>query len=155
VLDALAPRAPVVAVRGNNDVTLDDLPDERIVDVDGWRIALVHDSGPATGRAARLHRRFPDAHAVVFGHSHIPWSAIGVDGQRLCNPGSAVQRRRQPERTLGWLRAGTGVLDWSVVSAEPPQPPGPPQAPGDQRSAQAARDLHRHGGDLAHHRPGA
>jgi hypothetical protein len=33
-----------------------------------------------------------------------------VDGQRLFNPGSAVQRRRQPERTMGRL-----VLDGGVV----------------------------------------
>ena len=33
---------------------------------------MVHDAGPAAGRLARMRRRFPDAHAVIFGHSHIP-----------------------------------------------------------------------------------
>ena len=34
--------------------------------------AVVHDSGPAAGRPARLRRRFPAARLVIFGHSHIP-----------------------------------------------------------------------------------
>jgi predicted phosphodiesterase len=29
-------------------------------------------AGPARGRLARLRRRFPNADAVVFGHSHLP-----------------------------------------------------------------------------------
>ena len=36
------------------------------------RIGMVHDAGPKEGRLARMRRRFPDADAVVFGHSHIP-----------------------------------------------------------------------------------
>ena len=33
---------------------------------------MVHDAGPARGRLTRLRQRFPDADAVVFGHSHMP-----------------------------------------------------------------------------------
>ncbi|HWI04467.1 MAG TPA: metallophosphoesterase family protein, partial [Acidimicrobiales bacterium] len=71
--------------------------------IDGVRIAMVHDSGPAQGRATRMHRRFPDADVVVFGHSHIPWDDSGVDGQLLFNPGSPTERRSQPHCTLGTL----------------------------------------------------
>jgi predicted phosphodiesterase len=53
---------------------------------------------------------------VVFGHSHEPVDAAGADGQRLFNPGSAVQRRRQPRRTIGRLElAGGHVADHRIV----------------------------------------
>ena len=104
VLDELGGFAPVHAVLGNNDAELFGvLPETRSLTIDGLRIAMVHDSGPASGRAGRMHRRFPDADVVVFGHSHIPWDDSGVDGQRLFNPGSPTERRSQPHHTLGPL----------------------------------------------------
>src|SRR4051812_37535545 len=71
VLGAIVDFAPVHAVLGNNDIGL-PLPERLTVEIDGCNVALVHDSGPATGRGPRLRRWFPDADAVVFGHSHIP-----------------------------------------------------------------------------------
>ncbi len=104
VLDELGGFAPVHAVLGNNDAELAGvLPETRSLEIDGVRIAMVHDSGAAAGRAGRMHRRFPDADVVVFGHSHIPWDDAGVDGQLLFNPGSPTERRSQPHRTLGTL----------------------------------------------------
>jgi predicted phosphodiesterase len=77
---------------------------------------MVHDSGARAGREGRMHRRFPDADVVVFGHSHIPWNDEGIDGQLLFNPGSATQRRSQPNRTMGLLELGGGrVLGHEVV----------------------------------------
>jgi len=109
VLDELGGFAAVHAVLGNNDVELVGLlPETRMLDVDGVRVAMVHDSGPSTGRAGRLRRRFPDADVVVFGHSHIPWDAEGLDGQILFNPGSPTERRAQPHRTLGTLDLDCG-----------------------------------------------
>ena len=111
VLDDLARFARVEAVLGNNDVDLGDvLPIERSLDVDGVRVAMVHDSGPRQGRAARMRRRFPDADVVVFGHSHIPWNDEGVDGQLLFNPGSPTERRRQPQCTFGVLDIADGQV---------------------------------------------
>lgn len=104
VLDELGGFAPVHAVLGNNDAELlGVLPETRSLEIDGVRIAMIHDSGPSAGRAARMQRRFPDADVVVFGHSHIPWDDAGVDGQLLFNPGSPTERRSQPHRTLGTL----------------------------------------------------
>src|SRR3954470_1345943 len=63
---------PVVAVHGNvDDIELrNELPAERVVEADGARIAMVHDAGARRGRIDRMRVRFPDAHSVVFGHSH-------------------------------------------------------------------------------------
>lgn len=111
LLDDLAARAPLRAVLGNNDAGLEArLPEQDEVEVEGVRIALVHDSGPAKGRSARLHRRFPDADLVVFGHSHQPLDEEGIDGQRLFNPGSCTERRRAPHRTYGLLHVDDGRI---------------------------------------------
>lgn len=109
VLTDLARFAPVYAVLGNNDIGLEGtLPETRIVDLDGVRVGMIHDSGTRAGRDRRMRRRFPDADVVVFGHSHIPWNAPGIDGQLLFNPGSPTQRRRQPEATFGLLECRQG-----------------------------------------------
>ena len=104
VLDELGGFAPVHAVLGNNDAELNGiLPETQSLEIDGVRLAMIHDSGPAPGRAGRMRRRFPVADVVVFGHSHIPCDDAGVDGQLLFNPGSPTERRSQPHRTLGTL----------------------------------------------------
>jgi putative phosphoesterase len=104
VLDELGGFAPVHAVLGNNDAELVGvLPETRSLEIEGVRIAMIHDSGPSAGRAGRMRRRFPEADVVVFGHSHIPWDDAGVDGQLLFNPGSPTDRRSQPNHTLGTL----------------------------------------------------
>lgn len=111
VVEDLARFAPVRAVLGNNDVGLEDaLPVELSFEVEGVRVSMVHDSGRRDGRAGRMHRRFPDADVVVFGHSHIPWNEEGVDGQVLFNPGSPTERRRQPRCTYGVLDLSAGAV---------------------------------------------
>lgn len=111
VLEELASYAPVHAVLGNNDRALVGiLPQTLEVALAGVRIAMIHDSGPRRGRGARLHRLFPDADIVVFGHSHVPVNEPGVAGQLLFNPGSPTERRRQPHHTIGILELEDGEL---------------------------------------------
>ncbi len=117
LLDALRLRRPVHAVLGNNDHALvDALPERLEVELGGVRVAMVHDSGARAGRERRMRRWFPQAGVVVFGHSHEPVDSLGEDGQRLFNPGSAVQRRRQPRCTMGLLDLAAGeVVRHAVV----------------------------------------
>ena len=112
VLTELAEYAPVVAVLGNNDgpdVAGWGAPEVAELDLDGLAVAMVHDSGPATGRLGRMRRQFPGAALVVFGHSHIPLDESAGD-LRIFNPGSPTDRRRQPHGTLGLLRIDSGRL---------------------------------------------
>lgn len=103
---------PTFAVLGNNDHQLvGQLPEHQLLDLAGVKVALVHDSGAAAGRAGRLRRRFPQAQLVVFGHSHDPVDEVGLEGQRLFNPGSPTQRRRQPHPTYGRLRLRAGKVE--------------------------------------------
>lgn len=115
VLDELAAFAPVHVVLGNNDgsdVAAWGAPETLELDLAGVRIAMIHDSGSKQGRARRMRQRFPDADLVVFGHSHIPWDTE-EDGQRLFNPGSPTDKRRQPRGTMGQLV----IDDGRIVSA--------------------------------------
>ena len=112
VLDELSAYAPVHVVLGNNDrpeVAAWGAPETLELDLDGVRMGMIHDSGPAAGRLARMHRRFPSADLVVFGHSHIPMDQA-ADSLRIFNPGSPTDKRRQPFRTLGRLTIDGGVL---------------------------------------------
>jgi len=120
VLDRLGAQAPVHAVLGNNDRSLlGRLPLTLVVRVGDVLIGMIHDSGPATGRARRMRRRFPDCDVVVFGHSHAPVNETGEEGQLLFNPGSALQRRAQPEHTFGELRiAGGKLISHRIVSLD-------------------------------------
>ena len=110
---------PVVAVHGNVDTPdlVKALPEARLVDADGATIAVVHDAGPAAGRMTRMRKRFPDADAVVFGHSHIPLHERDGDFQ-IFNPGSPTDRRRQPRHTMGVARAEHGAIDFDVVTLD-------------------------------------
>jgi putative phosphoesterase len=115
VLDELAAYAPVKVVSGNNDgpdVAAWGASDTLEFELAGLPVAMIHDSGQATGRTARMHRRFPGADLVVFGHSHIPMDETG-DGVRVFNPGSPTDRRRQPHGTIGLL----DVEDARIIEA--------------------------------------
>jgi putative phosphoesterase len=114
LLESLGP--PVHAVHGNVDepVLRGRLPAVRPVDAGGARIVMTHDGGPAGGRLARLRARFPDADAVVFGHSHLPLHEER-DGFHIFNPGSPTERRRAPAHTMGLATAEGGRLAFTLV----------------------------------------
>jgi putative phosphoesterase len=90
------------------------LPERLVVDVAGMRIGVVHDAGPAGGRLARMRAEFPDADAVVFGHSHMPLHEAD-DGFQIFNPGSPTERRRAPHRTMGLATCAAGEIRFSHV----------------------------------------
>ena len=116
-LEAIGP--PVAAVHGNVDepALRERLPEERVVDAGGVRIGMVHDAGPAKGRLARLRTRFPEAQAVVFGHSHIPLHEEH-EGFQIFNPGSATDRRRQPRHTMGVAEVVRGRVRFRHVALD-------------------------------------
>lgn len=97
LLDELAALAPLDGVAGNCDGwdVAGCLPAAQVVEIGAVSVALVHDPGPERGRRERLHKRFPAARAVCFGHTHVP-ACDDRDGLLLLNPGSPTERRRAP-----------------------------------------------------------
>ncbi len=102
VLQALAgPCRELIAVRGNNDPPgrwpgggPSTPPAEAQVELPGGRIVLVHGhrENPVAARHGKLRQRFPQARAIIYGHSHrlvcdlehLPW---------VLNPGAAGKAR--------------------------------------------------------------
>jgi uncharacterized protein len=113
-LQALGP--PVYAVRGNVDSAelQARLPLQRLLDLGGVRVGMVHDAGPSAGRLQRMRNRFPDAQAVVFGHSHIPLHETR-DGFQIFNPGSPTERRRSPQHTMGIATVAEGRIVFELL----------------------------------------
>lgn len=95
----------VHAVHGNVDepALQRALPLTLEIELNGGSLAVIHDAGPAKGRMARLRRRFPNADAVVFGHSHLPLHEQ-ENGFQIFNPGSPTERRRAPRPSMGLLK---------------------------------------------------
>jgi putative phosphoesterase len=112
VLDLLRSLGPPVrAVHGNIDRpdVRSELPETDLFEADGATIGLIHDAGPVRDRLRRMRRRFSDADAVVFGHSHLPLLEADA-GFQIFNPGSPTERRRAPVRSFGLAEVDAGEV---------------------------------------------
>ena len=118
VLDELAAYAPVRVVQGNNDgpeVAAWGAEETWSGELDGLRVAMIHDAGPEAGPHG------PDAPPVpgrgaggVRALAHpARRDRTGPTGRRvrIVNPGSPTDKRRQPFRTLGLLDVADGRIE--------------------------------------------
>ncbi len=117
-----APGTPLLAIRGNNDTAakwppaqrpdLAQLPDTAQLDLPGGELIVVHgDRYPAAVRHARLRAEYPQARAIVYGHSH----RLLIDDQALpwlLNPGAAGRTRTYDGPSCLILTASDG--QWQV-----------------------------------------
>jgi len=119
VLEELRGLGTVAAIHGNAD---DEevralLPDRIEVAVEDVLVGVVHNAGPAKNRLERLRKHFPHAHAVIFGHSHIPLLELDpVSGLQIFNPGSPTDKRRQPQHTMGWAEVRDGEISFEIIN---------------------------------------
>jgi uncharacterized protein len=120
VLEELRRYGNVSAIHGNVDdaEVVAALPAELELDVGGCRLAVIHDAGSRLGRLERLRRRFPDADAVIFGHSHIPLHERDSAGFQIFNPGSPTDRRRSPHHTMGAAWAAQGTVKFELIELD-------------------------------------
>jgi hypothetical protein len=116
VLDALADRAPLLAVHGNADdpAVRERLPPTRTLTYEGVRVVVTHThDGGAT--ALSVLGRARDADLVVFGHTHRPTVLEGPP--TLLNPGSHADPRGGPA-THAELRSTAAGLAGAVRTVE-------------------------------------
>jgi len=111
VLDVLAEVAPVIAVRGNIEGQIRELPLTKVVVFGGKRIGLLHIAGhpdrPNRDAVALIREHRLDV--LVVGHSHIP--AVGrVHGALWLNPGAAGNHGFHTERQALRLHIAGGEL---------------------------------------------
>jgi putative phosphoesterase len=116
VLDELEELAPTFAARGNNDVGWNDprLARTQWLDVDGFRLAMVHDMEPEDEPIDRLVATYLGgrrADVIVTGHTHFERMAFRDDVLQV-NTGSAVHPHLWSTRlgTVGILEVdGSGI----------------------------------------------
>ncbi len=113
VLDQLGEIAPVLAVRGNNDLDdMADLPLRRELQIGSHRILMVHGHGGASAFAVASGAT-AGYDCVLFGHSHKPLIEQ-KGGTLLVNPGSPSDRRFNPHFGLGVLHVGVERIEAEV-----------------------------------------
>jgi len=118
LLDALEARSKrLVGCWGNNDGAelRRRLPERADATLGGLRFTVVHETGAAIGRDARMANDYRDTDVLVFGHSHIPWDTTAKTGLRLLNPGSPTDRRRQPFCTFMTVTVEAAALSDVVL----------------------------------------
>jgi putative phosphoesterase len=110
VLERLSRLAPVIAVRGNNDIVEPEasLPTCVTAEFDGIRLSVVH-------RLKDAPRNGWDV--LVYGHSHR--RSAEVDGDRLIiNPGAAGRAGFHDRRSVAILNVDNGI-DWEFIDLGP------------------------------------
>ena len=118
-LDLIGSRSRVFhGVYGNNDGPdlRTRLPEVARFEVEGLRVAMIHETGQAARREQRMDEAFPDTDLLIFGHSHIPWDSVAPSGMRLLNPGSPTDRRRQPVCTMMTVTIDGTAIDATLVA---------------------------------------
>jgi putative phosphoesterase len=94
----------VHAVRGNMDPSSPEIPLKKVIDIEGFKIGLIHGWGPVAGIEERIYREFSPLpiDCLVYGHSHVP-VCHERHGIQFFNPGSATDRRNMSCHTVGLL----------------------------------------------------
>jgi putative phosphoesterase len=143
-LEELRRLAPVEAVRGDHDRSLTGLPVSREITVEGKRVVVVHGERshwleepntliwtlslgyirPHRGLARALRRRFPDADAIVYGHTHQA-RVDTIDGVLLFNPGGVHQWNRVTAEQRLQQRPGWFEWCWLQVARHMRRSPKP------------------------------
>lgn len=121
VLDWLEEIAPTLAARGNNDLGWEDprMQDVQWLDVEGYRVAMVHDMEPENRPIAALTQRYlggEPADVIVTGHTHIERIDYR-DGVLQVNSGSPIHPHLWSTRlgTVGLLEISPGAIAASVI----------------------------------------
>jgi uncharacterized protein len=112
IFEYLRSIAKVVSVRGNCDRGrwADALPQDRIEEVEGHILYVVHDLANLT-----IDPKAAGVAAVIFGHTHTPHSEMR-DGVLYFNPGSAGPRRCGKPITLGKIEVGPGKVRGEIIT---------------------------------------
>jgi len=103
IVDFLSQK-PFHVVRGNMDggAIRDRFAEKEVIQVNGFRLGLIHGWGSPVGIEKRIRPEFGKVHAIVYGHSHR--SANHIRGDVLFfNPGTACGFAVSGSHSIGIL----------------------------------------------------
>jgi putative phosphoesterase len=100
----------VRAVYGNMDNarTRRELPEQLIMEINGFKISLMHGWGAPQGIEKRLVEKLGRPDCIVFGHTHYPVNRL-MEGIYFFNPGSAVDKRFARDTSVGIIEIGSKI----------------------------------------------
>lgn len=103
-------RKEVRAVYGNADPprVRSLLPGQVVLDVNGFRLGLIHACGTAPRMDKAMEDKFGNVDCLIFGHTHRPCNRT-EGGLLWFNPGSATGNRFFPVNTVGILEVGKTI----------------------------------------------
>lgn len=107
---------PVHAVSGNMDLmeVKSMYPVKKIIKVEGIRIGMVHGWGSPGGIRQRILGEFSDVDAIVYGHTHQPFSAFEA-GIFFFNPGSPTDSRFTNAGSVGIIEVDSGNIRGEII----------------------------------------
>lgn len=103
-----------VGITGNMDPPeiRKEFPTKRVLELERFRIGLIHGWGPPFGLEGKIRREFVDIHAILYGHTHKPVNHRRK-GVLFFNPGSAG-RSFFGDRTVGILSI-TDTIEGRII----------------------------------------
>lgn len=121
VIDWLEGIAPTLAAKGNNDGDWGDkrVKEHHFLDIEGWRLALLHDMEPEDRPLDYLQKQYlkgERADIIITGHTHVERLDYREDVLQI-NSGSPIHPRLWSTRlgTVGILDIKRGYVDAKVV----------------------------------------
>ncbi len=109
IANYLASQKELIAVCGNMDPqnVLELFPRKRVLQLNGFKIGLIHGAGAPFGIESRIREEFDEVDAIVYGHTHTPTNHP-TRNLLFFNPGSPT-RPAVDKGTLGILIIGERI----------------------------------------------
>ncbi|MBW1729948.1 MAG: metallophosphoesterase family protein [Deltaproteobacteria bacterium] len=97
-------RKPLKVVSGNMDPVevRKRLPSKEVIEIEGFRIGLIHGWGAAADLERRVLNEFRNVDVIIYGHSHYPFNEV-MEGVLMFNPGTATGYASAGFHSLGIL----------------------------------------------------
>ena len=117
VLDGLyASGKEVIAVSGNMDQreVAYAFPHNRILEVEGVRIGIIHGWGAPDGIRRRIMESFERVDAIIYGHTHQPFCGV-EHGIFFFNPGSPMDSRFTSMHSVGIIQIDTNKIEGEII----------------------------------------
>jgi hypothetical protein len=109
IAEYLSSLKELVAVCGNMDFQdiRKTFPQKRIVEIEGFKIGLIHGGGSPFGIESRIRGEFEEVDVIIYGHTHTP-ATHQVKNIYFFNPGSATSSFVH-KPTIGILTLGEKI----------------------------------------------